>query len=728
MQGFSSKELATILEGYYIKEVDNFHIFNFEIDPKRLESEKCDHTCFISVSKKRWELVHKKETQWRDGNREILDHYLKCAIIITEEPIKELIDEKPQLIVKDSYKTIAKLAKAARLKMNNPVIAITGSVGKSSTRLLLEHLLKGDGTIVATRGNHNTQVGVPLYGSKLSSNPDYGIIEISLNALNNRGNHSLTIQPDICLVTSIGEAHLSTLHSTENIAKFKARIFKGMQQNGIAIINHDIGKKEFDILYHAAKEKTEKIYTYSLSNKNADLYLKKYKQRKYDTLVTFHYQNQDYCFSMKLPSNGMIANAFGAILCLAKMGHPFTSYLEKLQSFKSLDKIMDLKTYHTADGRLIDVIDDTHNAAIPSMINAIQTFKEKQCFYSGNKILVLGQVADLGSQAQELHDKLLKYILSSGADYIFGHGLYMRKVIKSLPAEKVGGWFDNAKDLAERIPYYCSNDSIVLLKGSVSGSDFRMTSHYLPNQLKRSKMQLYQYDPQIVANAIQPSWGVEVWDANTKEINFVRGRQSTRSLEGLGHLLLLDSFNLSTVNLNDVITLEKWPTNIGYSTNKKPFQKGTKFTILELINEFILTQHPSVIYQLGTYFYGDVQKAMRVVNKNGRELNLKPSSCYNLTGRYRVKEQQTYNLTDLRKLGYSIYKKRDIINFSPTLGRINGNEIKGLCFGELKLSCIAFYENYIISVSGVNTYSELINILSSSLQTFERKLQTTNQE
>src|SRR5699024_403393 len=155
----------------------------------------------------RWNQFHRKNLPWIDGNERILKYYKNCDLIITEQPIQELEQLVTQIIVKNSFKAIRILAKNARDKMNHPVIGITGSVGKSSTRLSLVHLLKNEHTMVATRRNHNTQAGVPLYGAKLCRNPEIAILEISLNALNNRGNQSVTIRPNVGIVTSIGEAH-----------------------------------------------------------------------------------------------------------------------------------------------------------------------------------------------------------------------------------------------------------------------------------------------------------------------------------------------------------------------------------------------------------------------------------------------------------------------------------------------------------------------------------------
>lgn len=715
MEGFNKKELSDILKGFYVNDFkEDFLITNFELDPTRFDDSSSKGNCFISISNARWNEAKRKKTNWVDGNERIMNHYQKCELIITEKPIGQLKDQVMQLVVGDSFAAMRILAEAARKKMKNPVIGITGSVGKSSTRLMLEHLLGGEKTIVASRGNANTQVNVPLYGAKLCKNPDVGIIEISLNALNNQGNLSLVIQPDICIVTAIGEAHLSTLHTKANIAKFKARIFEGMQPGGLAIINKDI--KEFDILYNKAKEQTSNIKTYSMTSSEADLYLKKITCSKYTTAVQFHYQGKDYSFEVKMPGHGVVENALCAFLCIAEMGLDLESFLPKIYDFKSLDRVMQLKQFETRDHRKIDLLDDSHNAAIPSMVNAIQTFAEKQVFYKGSKILVLGQVADLGEQSQQLHDKLVPLILDSGADYVFGHGHYMRKVIRQLPSNMVGGWFDHAKDLAKRIPFYCSDDSLILLKGSFSGSDFRLTSGYLQQYLKVSRKQLTSFDSASIADVLQPTWGVSCYNMQTNEEIFAKGDPHSTAIEGLGPVILLYLLYKKGIQ-NDVVELQRWPTNKGTSIRNKPFKTGERFSLRELLAELKITQHPSATYELANYYYGSSSKALKEIEKEAKSIGLTSCAALNLTGRYRVKEQQAYNLEDLHKLGSRYFSLK---NLRTQLPFVNLEEVpiemNVLFFGNDKKSAICFYKNWMLCMTGLNTYEEMGLLLKSFMK------------
>lgn len=710
--GFSIKELANILHADIVTtlDVDSSVIINdFEYSAIPLKANKSQGLCFISISKERWSQSHRKELAWHDGNEVALKYVENFDVLITETPVEELKDKKIQLIVQNSFKTIKILALHARKKMTNTVVGITGSVGKSTTRLMMEHLLQGKETVVATRGNHNTQSGVPLYGAKLCTNPGIGILEISLNALNNAGNQSEVIQPNVVIVTSIGEAHLSTLYSTENIAQYKSRIFSGLQQDGLAIINNDININELNILVAAAKQRTNNIKFYSMKNEKADLYLKEIQYERDYTKATFVYKRNTYSFILTLPSDGMIENTLGALLCLLELGYESSELLEKLSNFVSLPRIMEQKEVLTKDGRNITIIDDSHNAAIPSMINAIQTLNHKADFYKGRKILVLGQVADLGEKSEVLHEKLYNYIIQSKADIVFGHGPYMKKIIRKLPSERVGGWFINAQTMSTQIPFFCSDDSLILLKGSVSGSDFQKTSIYLPMRLKHSDKVIKEYSDNELVNLLQPMPGLKIYDRKRKEIVQHYGYNSTRTAEGLGAILFLYSLFQKKIE-NKEIHLNKWETNRGKSINDKPFSSNQAFMIQELVDEIKATQHPSAIYELAYRIFDSRANAYKEIQSIAQQHTIDKESIMNLTGRYRLKEQQRFDLEHLKTLSEMFYLHRKKL---PILLNIRNEQVHGIIFGDIRKSIIAYVGSYIIYGTGFKSEELLTQVLKA---------------
>src|SRR5699024_653836 len=163
----------------------------------------------------------------------------------------------------------------SRLTFKNKLIAITGSVGKSSTRLMIKQVLK-DYNVLENEHNFNTRPAVWLYMCKLCQNPDFAVVEVSLNALNERGNISLDLRPDVAVITPIGEAHLSTISNIQQIADFKSRLLDGLNDEGTAIISNTHSMSNY--LINRARENNLNVITYG--NEQSDIKLKQVKSFK----------------------------------------------------------------------------------------------------------------------------------------------------------------------------------------------------------------------------------------------------------------------------------------------------------------------------------------------------------------------------------------------------------------------------------------------------------------
>ncbi|WP_404803346.1 Mur ligase family protein [Mammaliicoccus sciuri] len=240
-------------------------ITNFEYQAIHLNNTE---TAFFSISSNSWSKFLGRKSKLTDGNKQINKNIKNIGLIITEEYIEGLNFKIPQIIVENSIEALKTLAVTIRENYKNPIVAITGSMGKSSTRLMVAQALKNY-KVLENRANSNTRSAVLLQMCKLASNPDFAIFEVSLNALNNRGNFSLILKPDIAIVTGIGSAHLSTIGSEVDIATFKSRIFYGLKDSGIAIINQ--GTMHSDILIENAQKATDNIMTYDLEQKKGTI-------------------------------------------------------------------------------------------------------------------------------------------------------------------------------------------------------------------------------------------------------------------------------------------------------------------------------------------------------------------------------------------------------------------------------------------------------------------------
>lgn len=472
-------------EGYFLNEeiAQDLAINNFEYEKKYVQTKTAEKTAFLSISKDRRSEINGRLVNWPDGNEIAKQYHENLQLIITEEPIQELKDKVPQYIVENTWSFMLSLGRYLCENRASKVIATTGSVGKSSTRLMFDHVFSEE-AVLSNRGNHNTRFAIPLYLTKMAKDPTIVNLEVSLNALNNRHPGPLTqiIQPDIAILTSVGAAHLATFTSLEHLAEYKARIFLGLKKNGLAIIDRDIPKKSFTIAYQQAKKQTDNIKTYSMETSLADISLVCCKELKHTTEVTINFMNNNYTYFLGTASKGMIENSLAVILAAHEMGYSIEAIIKKFADFKSLPKVMERIEYSSDKGQLT-VIDDTHNASIPAMINAIQSFKEKSIYYNGKKLLVLGQVADLGKEAGRLHQSLIPEIENANADILIGYGDLMKPVVQAISIKSI--WYESLPNLLQGILQELDDQSLILLKGSISHSDFFKISSLLSKRLTR---------------------------------------------------------------------------------------------------------------------------------------------------------------------------------------------------------------------------------------------------
>lgn len=459
-------------------------ISDFEYFPNNVSSGKHSNLAFIDLSDEKLKEITGKTPKWPDRRTFILERKEEIALLITSRPYEELRHELPQFVVPDVWEFMHEAGSFLRKRYEFPVVAITGSVGKSSLRLMLSHLLQHNFSVLENRGNHNTRLAIPLYLNKLAQDPDAVLLEVSLNALNScdRGPQGEIVHPDIAILTSVDYAHMRGTRDITVIAKVKARLFDGLSIGGTAIINGDIEEEALQIAMDVAKSRKANILTYSLQGKKADLRLIQLKSLKNLTEVTVEYKNRRYTYQMEMASEGMAENSLAAVLTLISLGLELEEYLPRMLDFHSFPKVM---AWHQGylQGYEVAIIDDTHNAAIPSMINGIRAFSEKLPYYSGRKILALGQVADLGAHMIPLHRTLVPIIDASGADILLAYGEGMKTVVAETKLPAI--YFEDMDSYVAAILAELTEQSLILLKGSVSASDYHKVSGRLLSLLSK---------------------------------------------------------------------------------------------------------------------------------------------------------------------------------------------------------------------------------------------------
>jgi UDP-N-acetylmuramoyl-tripeptide--D-alanyl-D-alanine ligase len=334
-------------------------------------------------------------------------HQGAAAVLVSQRVETTL----PAIVVEDTYAALGKLAAYWRSKFFMPIAGVTGSSGKTTVKEMLAAILRAAATeesVLATQGNLNNHIGLPMTLFKLNANHRFAVIEMGMNHSGEIAYLTKLTRPDVALINNAGSAHIGELGSLEAIAKAKGEIFEGLSENGIAVINAD---DQFAPLWKALIG-PRKTITFGLHHR-ADVSAR-YSLRADSSLLTL--QTPDGSCELELTAPGLhnVMNALAATATALAMGVQLDAVSKGLQAYAGVKgRLQVLKGIHDAT-----VIDDTYNANPISMKAAIDVLKAK----TGKKILVLGDMGELGNEAENAHKDIGVYAKAAGADALLTLG------------------------------------------------------------------------------------------------------------------------------------------------------------------------------------------------------------------------------------------------------------------------------------------------------------------
>lgn len=411
------------------------------------------------------------------GDRHIILPDIKDNIAgaIVGKPVYDMGSNFPLLYVEDPIKAIIELGIASRNRYKGPVIAITGTVGKSSTLNMIGSLFR-PGKCLKTEGNYNSRVGAPVQLASLRPDHEAALVEVAQSALWMRhGPITRTIRPTISAITEIGLSQTTKrVKSTKDTAKWKSRIFDGLTKDGTAVFGEHL--LHYDYILEQAKHHASRIITFGTSE-YACIKIKDIAANKTHTTVTLCIAKQTFEIDLPFLNKGMVNNALTAVAVAyalnidpKKAGDDLAaSYVPNEGCAEEFTAIVNNTT--------IQVIDDSWNATVLSMLNAFDMLHARQAL--GNKIAVLGRIVHLGELAENLHTSLADPLIQTGVDLVLTHGEEMKYLRKALPERVLGPHFSNARELISELSERLDSGDIVLLKGSRRDSDFENISSFL---------------------------------------------------------------------------------------------------------------------------------------------------------------------------------------------------------------------------------------------------------
>lgn len=377
------------------------------------------------------------------------------AAVVERRP-EDVPDDTPLLIVENTFEALRNLAVASRGRIAGKIIAVTGSVGKTSVKEMLKHVLAEQGKTFASTGNLNNHYGVPLSLSRMPQDTDYGIFEMGMNHANEISPLSRLAQPDVAIISTVEAVHLEFFDSVEAIADAKAEIFDGLGK-GTAVLNAD------NAYFERLKQKATKVGAILSfgSSGNADFRLVSCEESKAGCAIHAIIGGEEITYHLGMSGRHQALNSLGVLACVQAAGGNVKRAARSLQGVVAQGgrgKVCQV----TRSGVSFTLIDDSYNASPASVRAAIDSLAVKK----GRKVAVLGDMFELGNTAPEIHRTLAQKLVENNIDLVFTAGDLMKYLYDSLPEPMQGAHCNDIAALEGIVAQRVVQGDVVLVKGS----------------------------------------------------------------------------------------------------------------------------------------------------------------------------------------------------------------------------------------------------------------------
>ncbi|MEF9958517.1 MAG: UDP-N-acetylmuramoyl-tripeptide--D-alanyl-D-alanine ligase [Niameybacter sp.] len=313
------------------------------------------------------------------------------------------------IFVADTKKALLDLAAYYRSLFQLPVIAVTGSVGKTSTKDMIAAVLSAQFNVLKTQGNFNNEIGLPLTLFNLSHEHEVAVIEMGMNHFDEIHRLSLTVLPDMGVITNVGTSHIENLGSREGILKAKLELLDGLKEGGFLCLNGDN-----DLLAQVEVDKWQ-LARFG-EGANNDYRCEHVYAKGHDTYATVITPSDKY--EVVIPALGihMVYNSLVAIAIGEKLGMTKEQIQKGLLSYTPSKMRMNIS--RTEKG--ITLLDDAYNASLDSMCASLKVLEEYET--KGRHIAVLGDMFEMGEFAKDLHEQVGQYVAALGIDKLYAVG------------------------------------------------------------------------------------------------------------------------------------------------------------------------------------------------------------------------------------------------------------------------------------------------------------------
>ena len=383
-----------------------------------------------------------------------------------------LVDHRPGgvagdgslLLVDNVMAALTRLGEAGRARSRARVVALTGSVGKTSTKQALALALSAQGAAYASPASFNNQWGVPLSLAGLPADTDYAILEVGMNHAGEISPLAQLIRPGIALVTTVEPVHLEFFDSVSAIADAKAEVFDGMGEGGIAVLNYDNPYQKR--LAAAARARGVCEIIYFGAHPHATARLLEATPHDHGSTVEAKVGSAALRFEVGAPGRHWVTIAMATLATVHALGADVARAAESLADVRPLPG-RGAQHVIAVDGGAFTLIDESYNANPVSVRAAIELLAGAPVGPGGRRIAVLGDMLELGEEGPALHAGLADPLVRAGIDMVFTVGRNMAHLRDALPAALRAGHAVAANDMVVPVAAAVAAGDVVMVKGSL---------------------------------------------------------------------------------------------------------------------------------------------------------------------------------------------------------------------------------------------------------------------
>lgn len=440
MKKFTLKQVANACNGKFVGDEKflDFPIISVERDSRQIK----DGSLFLAI----------KGTKV-DGHDFIEKCYdLGAVCALCEKPPKNPV--KPYILVDSTLEAVKAVAKEYRSLFDIPVIGISGSVGKTSTKEMIASVLSQKFKVHKTSGNLNNELGVPLTLFGLEDYHQAAVIEMGISDFGEMQRISQMVKPTICVITIIGSCHLENLGDRDGVLKAKTEMFENINENAKIFLNGDDDK-----LRTVKEVKGIKPVFYGLDKSN-DYYGENIRNNATDGVeCTLCFDDTKLNVTIPAIGNYMVLNSLAAVAVGKYLGMTDKQLVMGVESYKTVGSRANVVTT-----KKFTIIDDCYNANPNSVKAALDTLAN----FQGRKVAVLGDMKELGKTENQLHLEVGQYAAEKGVDLVISIGPLAQEINNGANKKTDTAYFETLEDAKKQLLNLIKQGDVVLVKASHS--------------------------------------------------------------------------------------------------------------------------------------------------------------------------------------------------------------------------------------------------------------------